>query len=142
TCRSVLSIARRSMAAPSRATPIIRSCALSHLTPATLTRRGLGGDGECAAVAPALQHAIPVLCRKFLAMVRGRVIRSAVSVLRRLIATGRGRKASAIRPRRDRPDQYLKGRYEVPPKLTEILQPQTSPLCRRSPAVAHVIVNW
>src|SRR5215467_4730596 len=51
-----------------------------------------------------------------------RVIRSALSVLRRLIATGRGRNASAIRPRRGRVDQYLKGRHEVPPKLTEILQ--------------------
>src|SRR5262245_37525913 len=37
----------------------------------------------------------------------------------------------------------FEGRHEVPAKTDgNAAAPQTSPLCRRSPAVARVIVNW
>src|SRR5262249_4642361 len=46
-CRLAPSIARRSMAAGSRATPTIQSCGRSWPTPAMPTRRGPGDEGEC-----------------------------------------------------------------------------------------------
>src|SRR5262249_3744641 len=48
-CHLAPSIARRSMAARSRATPTIQSCGRSRPTPAMPTRRGLGDEGECDA---------------------------------------------------------------------------------------------
>src|SRR6516165_5894507 len=50
-CRLAPLIAKRSMAARSRATPTILSGGRSWPTPAMPTRRGLGDEGECDASA-------------------------------------------------------------------------------------------